>query len=113
MTPGEPDFTYGTFRKIFGDHYLFPFHPLAVGKWLSRMQVKTLFMEPGCPWENGYIESFTGKLRDELLSREIFFTLSEAQAGRGSYLLARLRGGVSDGRPLRYPVHRPNGLSNA
>ncbi len=37
----------------------------------------TLFIEPGSPWENGYIESFNGKLRDELLNREIFYTLLE------------------------------------
>ncbi len=41
--------------------------------------VKTLFIEPGNHWENGYIESFNGKLRDELLNREIFTTLLEAQ----------------------------------
>ena len=38
-----------------------------------------MYIEPGSPWENGYIESFTGKLRDELLNREIFTTLLEAQ----------------------------------
>ncbi|TFG60397.1 MAG: transposase, partial [Deltaproteobacteria bacterium] len=38
-----------------------------------------LFIEPGSPWENGYIESFIGKLRDELLNREIFYTLKEAR----------------------------------
>jgi transposase InsO family protein len=41
--------------------------------------VKTLFIEPGSPWENGYIESFNGKMRDELLDREIFTTLKEAK----------------------------------
>ena len=41
--------------------------------------MKTLFIEPGSPWENGYIESFNGKLRDELLNREIFDTLLEAK----------------------------------
>jgi len=51
----------------------------AVRKWLSQMRVKTLFIEPGSPWENGYIESFNGKLRDELLSCEIFTTLTEAK----------------------------------
>jgi putative transposase len=50
----------------------------AVRKWLNRLGVKTLFIEPGSPWENGYIESFNGKLRDELLDREIFTTLEEA-----------------------------------
>jgi putative transposase len=50
-----------------------------VRKWLARLGVKTLFIEPGSPWENGYIESFNGKLRDELLNREIFTTLTEAE----------------------------------
>ncbi len=47
--------------------------------WLVGLGVKTLFIEPGSPWENGYIESFNGKLRDELLNREIFTTLIEAK----------------------------------
>jgi putative transposase len=47
--------------------------------WLQRLGVKTLYIEPGSPWENGYIESFNGKLRDELLNIEIFDTLKEAQ----------------------------------
>ena len=51
----------------------------AVRKWLNRLGVKTLFIEPGSPWENGYIESFNGKLRDELLNREVFTTLTEAR----------------------------------
>ena len=51
----------------------------AVRRWLNRLDVKTLFIEPGSPWENGYIESFNGKMRDELLNREIFTTLTEAK----------------------------------
>ena len=51
----------------------------AVRTWLERIGVKTRFIEPGSPWENGYIESFNGKLRDELLDREIFDTLIEAK----------------------------------
>jgi len=47
--------------------------------WLNRLGVKTLFIERGSPWENGYIESFNGKLRDELLNREIFTSLAEAR----------------------------------
>ena len=50
----------------------------AVRNWLNNLEVTTLFIEPGSPWENGYIESFNGKLRDELLNREIFVTLFEA-----------------------------------
>ena len=51
----------------------------AIRKWLSRLGVKTLFIEPGSPWENGYIESFNARLRDELLNGEIFTTLLEAK----------------------------------
>jgi transposase InsO family protein len=51
----------------------------AVRGWLERLGVKTLFIEPGSPSENGYIESFNGKLRDELLSGEIFYTVKEAE----------------------------------
>ena len=51
----------------------------AVRTWLSQLGVKMLFIEPGSPWENGYIESFNGKMRDELLNREIFTTLKEAK----------------------------------
>ena len=47
--------------------------------WLGRVGAKTLYIEPGSPWENGYIESFNGKLRDELLDREVFYTLEEVQ----------------------------------
>ena len=55
------------------------FTALKVRDWLERVEVKTLYIEPGSPWENGYIESFNGKLRDELLDREIFDTLLEAK----------------------------------
>lgn len=51
----------------------------ALRQWLSDVGVNTLFIEPGSPWENGYIESFNGKFRDELLNREIFTTLLEAK----------------------------------
>ena len=54
------------------------FTATAVRGWLNRLSVKTLFIEPGSPWENGYVESFNGKLRDELLNCEVFYTLTEA-----------------------------------
>ena len=50
-----------------------------VRNWLTRVGAKTLYIEPGSPWENGYCESFNGKLRDELLNGEIFYSLKEAQ----------------------------------
>ena len=48
-------------------------------KWLHQLNVKTAFITPGSPWENGYNESFNGKLRDECLRCEAFYTLKEAQ----------------------------------
>jgi putative transposase len=51
----------------------------AIRKWLAELKVTTLYIEPGSPWENGYNESFNGKLQDELLKREIFMTLAEAK----------------------------------
>lgn len=50
-----------------------------IRRWLSHIGVQTLYIEPGSPWENGYIESFNGKFRDELLNGEIFYTLKEAK----------------------------------
>ena len=55
------------------------FTAIMLRKWLTRVGAKTLFIEPGSPWENGYNESFNGKLRDELLNGEIFYTLKEAK----------------------------------
>ena len=47
--------------------------------WLASLGTGTLYIEPGSPWENGYGESFNGKLRDECLNGEIFYSLKEAQ----------------------------------
>jgi putative transposase len=51
----------------------------AVRDWLKELGVTTLYIEPGSPWENGYVESFHGRMRDELLNGEIFYTLLEAK----------------------------------
>lgn len=51
----------------------------AIREWLSDAQVQTLYIEPGSPWENGYAESFHGRLRDELLESELFGCLAEAK----------------------------------
>ena len=64
--------------------------------------MQTLFIEPGSPWENGYVESFNGKLRDELLDREIFFTLTEAQI-----LIERWRRQYNRVRPHSALGYRP------
>jgi len=78
------------------------FTATAVRRWLQRLEVQTLFIEPGCPWENGYVESFNGKLRDELLNREIFYTLEEA-----SVLVERWRIHYNTIRPHSFLGYRP------
>ena len=67
----------------------------ALRDWLGRIGVKTLYIEPGSPWENGYCESFNGKLRDELLAREIFYDLREAKV-------------LIEGWRRHYNTHRPH-----
>lgn len=74
----------------------------AVRQWLERTGVRTLSIEPGSPWENGYCESFNGKLRDELLDREIFYTLREAQV-----LIERWRIQYNTLRPYSSLNYRP------
>ena len=70
--------THGTPEHIRSDNGP-EFTAKAVRRWLGKIGVKTMYIEPGSPWENGYNESFNGKLRDELLNGEIFYTLKEAQ----------------------------------
>ena len=74
----------------------------AVRGWLGRVGVTTLYIEPGSPWENGYIESFNGKLSDELLACEVFDTLLEAKV-----LIERWRVRYNTVRPHRSLGYRP------
>ena len=67
----------------------------ALREWLGRLGTKTLYIEPGSPWENGYCESFNSKLRDELLAREIFYDLREAKA-------------LIEGWRIHYNTYRPH-----
>jgi len=71
----------------------------AVRKWLETVGTNTLFVAPGSPWENGYIESFNSRLRDELLNGEIFVGLVEAR-----YLI--------DGWRVEYNTNRPHSSLN-
>ena len=71
LTEGMPDYI----RSDNGSEFI----ASKLRLWLSELEVRTLFIEPGSPWENGYIESFNGKFRDEFLSMEVFETLAEAQ----------------------------------
>jgi transposase InsO family protein len=74
----------------------------AVRSWLAKVGVKTLYIEPGSPWENGYVESFNGKLGDELLEREVFYTLLEAKV-----LIERWRNHYNRVRPHSSLGYRP------
>jgi transposase InsO family protein len=78
------------------------FTAAVVRTWLENVGVGTLFIEKGSPWENGYIESFNGKLRDELLNREIFYTLAEAKV-----LIERWRREYNQVRPHSALGYRP------
>jgi putative transposase len=57
----------------------------AIQDWLEEKQIKAIYIEPGSPWENGHIESFHDKFRDELLKREIFGSLLEAKIVIGEW----------------------------
>ena len=74
----------------------------AIREWLPRVGGQTLFIEPGSPWENGYCESFNGKLRDELLNGEIFNNLKEVQ-----YLTEQWRVKYNTVRPHSSLGYRP------
>jgi putative transposase len=79
-----------------------------IKKWLNDIGVKILCIEPGSPWENGYIESFNGKLRNKLLNREIFTTLEEAKV-----LIEQWRREYNQIRPhssLRYQPPAPEAI---
>ena len=73
-----------------------------VREWLQALAGQTLFIERGSPWENGYVESFNGKLRDELLARETFYTLTEAKV-----LIERWRWQYNTVRPHSALGYRP------
>jgi transposase InsO family protein len=78
------------------------FRARIVREWLVIHGVTTLFIAPGSPCENGYVESFTGKLRDELLNGEIFYTIIEAQV-----LIGRWRREYNQVRPHSSLGYRP------
>jgi putative transposase len=67
----------------------------AIKKWLKRNHVERLYIAPGSPWENGYIESFNGKLRDDVLNREVFYSVKEAKV-------------IVENWRLEYNNHRPH-----
>ena len=87
----------------------------AVREWLSNLGVMALFIEPGSPWENGYVESFNGKLGDELLNGELFNTLAEARIliewWRKEYNQVRPHSALGYRPPSPQTYHACNGLN--
>lgn len=84
------------------------FIAIALRKWFELLEIKPMYIEPGSPWENGYVESFNGKLRDEFLNGEIFYTLLEARV-----LLDRWKRYYNTKRPhssLGYKPPAPEGI---
>lgn len=94
ITEGVPDYI----RSDNGSE----FTAKALREWIESVGVKTAYIEPGSPWENGYNESFNGKLRDELLNREIFYSLKEAQV-----LIEQWRRHYNEVRPHSSLGYRP------
>ena len=93
-TRGVPDYIRSDNGSEFTAH--------AVRDWLKRVGAKSLYITPGSPWENGYIESFNGKLANELLEREVFDTLQEAKV-----LIERWRVHYNTVRPHSSLGYRP------
>ena len=81
----------------------------ALQDWVQARQIKTLYIKPGSPWENGHIESFHDKLRDECLNRELFGTLAEARVIVESWRVEY----NEDGRTARLAIRRPGNLHAA
>ena len=74
-------------------------------RWLAQRQVKTLYIEPGSPWQNGHVESFNGSLRDECLDREVMLSVAEARVliedYRRHYNEERPHGGIGYRTPAQ------------
>lgn len=70
------------------------FIALAIRGWLMQHQTRTLYIDPGCPWQNGYGESFNGTVRDECLNMHVFHSVAEARI-----VLAASRGQYNEERP--------------
>jgi len=94
ITEGIPDYI----RSDNGSE----FTAKSLREWIGNLGVKTAYIEPGSPWENGYNESFNGKLRDELLNGEMFYSLKEAQV-----LIEKWRRHYNEVRPHSFLGYRP------
>ena len=86
----------------------------AIVEWLARQKIKTIYITPGSPWENGHIESFHDRLRDECLNRELFGALHEAriilESWRVEYNVVRSHSSLGYQTPNEYACRRTNRL---
>lgn len=86
-------------------------------RWLERAAVRTLYIQKASPWENGYVESFNGKLRDELLNRELFLSVPEARyvldGWREEYNHRRPHSGLKWQTPAAYAATLPDRQAGA
>ena len=87
-----------SFRMCYGPEFIAE----AVRDWIKAVGAKTAYIEPGSPWENGYCESFNGRMRDELLNGEVFYSLREAQI-----IIERWRTHYNTKRPHSALGYRP------
>lgn len=89
----------------------------AIQDWMSKSQIKTIYIKPGSPWENGYIESFHDKLRDECLNRELFGSLLEArvilESWRVEYNTFRPHSSLGYQTPSHYAQEQTNRFEGA
>ena len=92
-----------------------------VQRWLKEQKIKTIYIEPGSPWQNGFVESFHGRFRDECLNREQLWTLTEARVVvedfRQDYNESRPHSALGGLSPTEYlqsqrPETKPNGSAN-
>jgi transposase InsO family protein len=103
---GEPEFI----RSDNGPEFI----ANEVKAWLAQSGVQTLYIEPGSPWENAYVESFNSRLRDELLDRDIFTSLTEAKVLVEQYRLEhnheRPHSSLGYRTPAEFAAQLPSGL---
>lgn len=82
-----------------------------VQRWLADNQIRTIYIEPGSPWQNGFVESFHGRFRDECLNQEVLWTLTEARVVvadfRHHYNHSRPHGKLGYQSPVRFAAQNP------
>ena len=87
-----------------------------VQRWLAEQQIKTIYIDPGSPWQNGFVESFHGRFRDECLNQEVLWTLTEARVVvadfRHHYNHSHPHGKLGYQSPVRFAAQNPRPVSS-